>query len=131
MKKTIKISLYIVLTLIITGCGMSAKKTVESYLNKYNTLNPEVLNSMDSIIENENLNEENAHIYEDVFKKQYTDLLYKVTDEKYDGNEATISVKIKVYDLYKVQKETSNYLATHPDEFNSTKWGHFYEKGLK
>ena len=35
----------------------------------------------------------------------------------YNGDEATITVKVNVYDLYKAQKDATTYLAENPNEF--------------
>ena len=80
-------------------------------------LDDKVLVDMKNVIDKENLNEENSKKYEDILKKQYTDLSYEITNEDYNGDEATITVKVNVYDLYKAQKDATTYLAENPNEF--------------
>lgn len=118
MKKTIYAVIGILFMLCLTGCGDSAKMAVEKYLDLYTSLDSEVVKDMNNIVTEENLTEKQKEKYEAIFKKQYSDLTYEITSEEYDGDEATIKAKIKVYDLYKVQKEASVYLANHEDEFN-------------
>ena len=55
---------------------------------------------MDTVIDNENLTDNQKEKYRSILKKQYQDLKYDVVSEKYDGDNATVEVKIKVYDLY-------------------------------
>lgn len=118
MKNILKTFLSIVLILLLTGCKSDARMAVEEYLNKYQSLNSEVKTDMSGVIDKENLNEENRKLYNDVFNKQYQDLKYVVESEEYDGDEATVKVKITVYDYYQSQKESTKYLANNADEFN-------------
>lgn len=117
MKKIITILIAVFMILSLGGCEDSASMAVEKYLAKYNSLDEAVLTDMQNVIEKENLSNENKEIYEAILKKQYTDLTYEVVEEEYDGDEATVDVKITVYDLYKAQNDASKYLAEHPEEF--------------
>ena len=60
---------------------------------------------------------EGKETYKEVLKRQYRDLIYTIENEDYDGDTAKVTVKITVYDLYKAQKDASEYLSNHPDEF--------------
>ena len=118
MKK--KIFLIVSLLLLVVGCGCmkkTAKGAVQDYLNQYKNLSANVISDMDNVIDNENLTDTQKEKYRDVLKKQYQDLKYDIVSEKYDGDNATVDVKIKVYDLYKVQKDANDYLTTSGDEF--------------
>ena len=118
MKK--KIFLIVSLLLLVVGCGCmkkTAKGAVQNYLNQYKNLSANVISDMDDVIDNENLTDTQKEKYRDVLKKQYQDLKYDIVSEKYDGDNATVDVKIKVYDLYKVQKDANDYLTTSGDEF--------------
>ena len=103
MKKIGKLLTVVVVLLSLVGCGCmkkTAKGAVQDYLNQY-----------------KNLTDNQKEKYRDILKKQYQDLKYDVVSEKYDGDNATVEVKIKVYDLYKVQKDANDYLTTSGDEF--------------
>ncbi len=114
-----KIIVCLLVMLMVTGCGMnSASNAVSTYLKKYKTLDSEVLVDLESVIEKENLDEEEQDKYRDVLKKQYKDLEFEIVDEEYDGDIGYVTVKIKVYDLYKAQKDATVYLENHRDEFN-------------
>lgn len=121
MKKIFKIMMVILLTLTVAGCGcmkMNARNRVEEFLDQYRNLSANVLGDLDEVVDSEdNLNEEQKEKYRDILKKQYSDLNYEVVNESYDGDKANVEVKITVYDLYKVQKEASEYLTEHSSLF--------------
>ena len=118
MKKIISLLFLLIIINLITGCGSSATKAVENYLNEYNMLSDNVTKNMKDIVNRENFKGQDRKTYMDIFKKQYKDMKYEIVDEAYDGDEAIIKAKINVYDLYKVQNSASSYLANHADEFN-------------
>mgnify|MGYP005773451599 CR=1 FL=1 len=105
---------------MVVGCSCSNDKAadaVEKYLNDYKGLNDHVLEDIDELIKNEDLTDLGSETYREVLKRQYRDLIYTIENEDYDGDTATVTVKITVYDLYKAQKDASEYLSEHPDEF--------------
>ena len=57
--------------------------------------------------------------YSDIMKKQYKDMTYKIKDEVIDGDTATVTAEIEVYDYYKINKDAENYYNSNPDEFKS------------
>lgn len=120
MKNFKKIGIYLILLLIISGCALTSEKAsdaVKEYLSKYNQKNDAILVQLDALIEEENLSEKQSKTYKEIMEKQYEDLKYKIEEEAYDGDEATIVTKITVYDLYKAQKEAENYKMSHSEEF--------------
>ena len=120
MKKVYKVLLVVGICLVLAGCGCmkkTAKGAVQDYLNQYKNLSSNVISSMDDVVNDENLTDSQKEKYRDILKRQYQDLKYEITSEKYDGDNATVDVKITVYDLYKVQKDANNYLTNSGDEF--------------
>lgn len=120
MKKVYKLLLVVGICLVLAGCGCmkkTAKGAVQDYLNQYKNLSSNVISSMDDVVNDENLTDSQKEKYRDILKKQYQDLKYEIVNEKYDGDNATVEVKITVYDLYKVQKDANNYLTNNGDEF--------------
>ena len=102
------------------GCSMKSKKAidaVEMYLNNYKNLNDEVSEEINNLVNEEDLSEENKEIYKDVLKRQYKDILYTIENEDYNGDEARVSVKLTVYDYYKVQKDAYKYMQENIEEF--------------
>ena len=120
MKKVYKVLLVVGICLVLAGCGCMKKTAigaVQDYLNQYKYLSSNVISSMDDVVNDENLTDSQKEKYRDILKRQYQDLKYEITSEKYDGDNATVEVKITVYDLYKVQKDANNYLTNSGDEF--------------
>ena len=120
MKKVYKVLLVVGICLVLAGCGCmkkTAKGAVQDYLNQYKNLSSNVITSMDDVVNDENLTDSQKEKYRDILKRQYQDLKYEIVNEKYDGDNATVEVKITVYDLYKVQKDANNYLTNSGDEF--------------
>ena len=119
MKKLLSVILAVLFIMSLSGCGNSATKAVENYLQEYNSLSDNVISDMMNVVTDEDINDDQKMVYQDIFKKQYQDLTYTIDKEEYDGDEATITVTVKVYDLYKAQKDASDYLKDHQDEFNN------------
>ena len=120
MKKVYKVLLVVGICLVLAVCGCmkkTAKGAVQDYLNQYKNLSSNVISSMDNVVNDENLTDSQKEKYRDILKRQYQDLKYEIVNEKYDGDNATVEVKITVYDLYKVQKDANNYLTNSGDEF--------------
>ena len=44
---------------------------------------------------------------------------YEIKNETIDGDNATVTVQITVYDYYSVEKEANEYLTNNPDEFKT------------
>lgn len=113
-----KILLIVIILFSLVGCGgKTAKSAAESYLMKYRNLDSEVLVDLENIIETENLTRNQEEKYRDILKKQYSDLKYEIIDETYDGDTAVVKAKVEVYDLYKAQSDSADYLNDHMDEF--------------
>ena len=116
MKKILSL---VIIVLIMCGCNNNtARSAVERYLKKYKTLDSEVLVNMEEIIGREDLNSENKELYRTILKKQYKDLNYEILEEEYDDEVSYVTVKIKVYDYYKANRDASIHLSNHPDDFN-------------
>lgn len=115
-----KIIIFLITLSMVVGCACSMDKAsdaVKEYLNKYNNQNEEILTQLENLTVDEGLNDEQSEKYKDVMTKQYKDLSYKITNETYNGDEAVVTAKITVYDLYSVQKEVDEYKNNNKDEF--------------
>lgn len=115
-----KICIFLMTLGFIVGCACTmpkASEAVKEYLNKYNNHDSEVLVELDTLIKEENLTEEHGKKYKEIMKKQYTDLKYEIVNETYNGDEAIVTTKVTVYDLYKVQKNAEEYKTNHHEEF--------------
>ena len=108
----------ILLSILLTGCTLDISNTpaqkVEEFLNKYQTLDEEVLKELDSVIE---LNEENKNEYKEVIKKQYKNMQYTIKEITIDGNNATVETQIIVKDFTKIINRAESYKRKNMKEF--------------
>lgn len=106
---------------ILVGCGEkmdTPTKKVETFLSKYQKNDQEIVDQFDvSLIEEENLNDEQKQKYKEVMMGQYKDLTYEIKDERVDGNKAVVDVEIEVYDYNTVLNNANTYLDENKDEF--------------
>ena len=117
-----KILMSLVALFGLVGCTIgpanTASKAVEEYLDRYIDNADVVMSELDEYVaDRTELDDEQKNTYREILKKQYSDLKYEIEDEKYDGDTATVTVKLTVYDLYKTQKEADEYLTNNADEF--------------
>ncbi len=120
MKKILSI---LTLALVITGCSLgnmdnTPTKKVENYLNEYQTLNSNVLSKLDSIVNQEELfDDDQRTTYKDILKKHYQDLTYTIKEETVNGDKATVETEIEVTDYTKALKQADEYRTTNESEF--------------
>ena len=123
MKKVLIICLSIFSLTLLTGCSMdnTPTKKTEAFLNNYRNLDTVVIDQMNDVVNQDAMMTESQRMtYKDLIKKQYQDLTYTIKDETIDGNDATVSVEIEVYDFYKINKNSEIYYTSYPDEFKDT-----------
>ena len=121
-----KLLLVLVTALVLTGCSIGTDmsntptKRVEEYLNNYQTLDSNVLSKLDSIVNNEEMfDEDQETTYRDILKKHYQDLTYTIKEETVNGDTATVETEIEVNDYTKVLKEAETYRTTNAEEFTN------------
>lgn len=106
---------------LLAGCSNISNtptRQVENFFNKYQTLDSEVLDDLDRIInENQNFDDTNKNEYRDVIKKQYKNMTYKIKEETIDGDKAVVTAEITVLDFGKIIRESEDYKNNHIDEF--------------
>lgn len=115
-----KIVLFLITLTMVVGCACSTDKAsdaVKEYLNKYKNQHENVIAQLDDLVKEENLSDAQKEKYKEVMTKQYKDLSYKITNETYNGDEATVTTKITVYDLYSVQRDAEEYQNNNRKEF--------------
>lgn len=108
--------------LSVTGCETNMDNTptkkVEAFLNKYQMLDDDIMDDLNTSINGlENLNEQQRNDYVDIMKSGYQKMTYTIKDEAIDGNEATVIAQIKVVNYAKVLDETDSYLEENEDQF--------------
>lgn len=103
---------------LLTGCVQnSARDPVTHYLELYRNHSDEVTSSLQTLIRDENLFQEQQDLYELIMKRQYVDLEYKVVNETYNGNQAVITVLITVYDYQHSKDEARKELEANLSEY--------------
>ena len=115
-----KILIFLLFIFLVSGCGKdtnSPTSEVQKLFSNYNSLSSDVLIQLDSVMESENLTDEQISKYKEVIKRQYEDLKYTINDEVISDDKAIVSVDIEVYDLNKVISDSDEYLKNNKDEF--------------
>lgn len=113
MKKIIGL---LTLVLLLSGCstlkemGNTPTKRVEEYLNNYQTLNSNVLSSLDEVVERETtFSSKQKDSYRDILKKHYQNLTYKIKEETINGDKATVEAEVEVNDYTNTLKSAEKY----------------------
>ena len=118
-----KILLVIVMFLTLCGCNImdmnnTPKKQVEKFFNGYQTLDKNVLESLDAIVNKETtLSTEQKNKYRDLLKKHYQDLDYNIKEETINGDSASVKVEIEVTDYSKLEREIEEKRVLSREEF--------------
>lgn len=124
MKKILGVFIFL---LLLVGCSLSNSPTskVEDLLSKYQSLDSDIKNGIDNVLEEETLINNQKERYRKLIEKQYKNLSYQIKDEKIDGDTAIITTEIEVLDYKKATNETSTYYLDKKDytveEYNDTK----------
>jgi hypothetical protein len=109
--------------ILLTGCDLSKMyntptKQAEMFLSKYQTLDKDVMDDLDYVVDEEDsFNEEQRDAYRKLMKKHYQNMIYTIKDEEVNGDIATVEVEIEVTDYSKIIAETKVYLQNNPKEF--------------
>lgn len=118
------IVLLIAIIILVTGCtnlSNTPTKKTEELLNNYQTLDDEVLNDLNNVINNlDNYTTSEKDRYKEIMKKQYQNMIYKIKNQTINGNDASVIVEITVLDLYKVEQEVNSYLSVHKMDTNES-----------
>jgi len=120
MKKFILCFSCIMAIVLLSGCSMdnTPTKKVENFLDNYKNHDESVLTQLDNMISTDGLmNDDQKTTYTDIMKRQYSDLTYEIKDEVIDGDTATVTAEIEVYDYYKINQEAETYYNENPNEF--------------
>lgn len=116
-KRYLFISLLILFMTFGCGMGNTPKSKVADVLKRYNNNDDVVKTELGDYLNALDLEEESLSGYQDVYLRQYSDLKYDIKDEKIDGDLATVTVQITVYDYYKADEDITNYISMNQDEF--------------
>ena len=119
MKRKLAIFSICLLLLFTTACSLGTTPTsaVERLFAKYNNQDEEIVVELDDYINDSELTEEQNNKYKSVYLRQFKDMKYEIKDEVIDGDNATVTAQITVYDYYKADKDADEYLTNNPDKF--------------
>ena len=121
MKKILYIFL-LTFSLLLSGCGETLNNTptkqVEIFFMNYQTLNQDVIEDLNDVINTDNsMTESQQEKYKDIMKNHYKNLSYEIKDERVDGEVAIVTVEIEVYDYSKTISSIDNYASENNEEF--------------
>lgn len=122
MKKILLCFSCIMAIVLLSGCTMdnTPTKKVEKFLDSYKNQDETVLNQLKDMVDTDSLMDDTQkETYQDIIKKQYKDMSYEIKDETIDGDTATVTAEIEVYDYYKINKDAEDYYNKNLDEFKS------------
>lgn len=120
MKKILLCFSCIIAIVLLSGCSMdnTPTKKVEKFLDNYKNQDETVLTQLKEMVDSDTLMDETQKTtYSDIMKKQYKDLTYDIKDEVIDGDNATVTAEIEVYDYYKINQDAQTYYNNNPNEF--------------
>lgn len=120
MKKILLCFSCIIAIVLLSGCSMdnTPTKKVEKFLDNYKNQDETVLTQLKEMVDSDTLMDETQKTtYSDIMKKQYKDLTYDIKDEVIDGDNATVTAEIEVYDYYKINQDAQTYYDNNPNEF--------------
>ena len=120
MKKILLCFSCIIAIVLLSGCSMdnTPTKKVEKFLDNYKNQDETVLTQLKEMVDSDTLMDETQKTtYSDIMKKQYKDLTYDIKDEVIDGDTATVTAEIEVYDYYKINQDAQTYYDNNPNEF--------------
>lgn len=123
MKKILLCFSCIMAIVLLSGCSMdnTPTKKVENFLDSYKNQDETVLTQLKEMVDSDALmDEDQKNTYTDIMKKQYEDMTYEIKDEVIDGDTATVTAEIEVYDYYKINQDAQTYYDNNPNEFNNT-----------
>ncbi len=125
-----KIVLLLIAVILIVGCSFTKnpKDKVESYLMSYQKKDDTIMAELDENVKTMNYTESQEKKYKEILEKQYKDLKYEIKEEVIDGDNATVTAEITVYDLYKPQQTANSYLAMNKEKFEDDKGAYSEEK---
>ena len=78
--------------------GNTPTSKVDELFMKYQRLDSDISNGIDSVLDEQNLTDDHRTRYHKLLENQYRNLSYNVKDEIIDGDNATVVTEIEVID---------------------------------
>lgn len=120
MKNKIRLfAICLLLLIVTTACSIGSTPTsaVERLLAKYNNADEEIVVELDDYVNASSLTDAQNEKYKNIYLKQFRDMKYEIKEEIVDGDTATVTAQITVYDYYNAEKDANEYLTNNTDEF--------------
>ena len=118
-----KIIILLIGIFLLLGCENSMatpSSKVESFFNKYQKLDKNVLLDLDNVIKKDkSMNKEQKEIYKDLLEKQYQNLSYKIKNEEVNNNSAIVETEIEVLDYNNSIIKSQKYYEKHKNEIDN------------
>ena len=122
-----KIILLLIMPFLLLGCNINNTPTskVEELMTKYQSLDTQIEEEIENILSDEYLTLEQKNEYKKLIKEQYQNINYDVKEEIIDGDNATVTIEIKVTDFKDaINKAEEKYLNKDDytiEEYNNDK----------
>ena len=133
--KKILFTITLLFSFLLVGCSIgktltnTPTKQVEIFLNKYQTVDKDVLDDLDAVIANEEqFSGDQRERYREIMKNSYKKLAYQIKDQKEDGNTATVTAEIEVVNFGKILSSANVYLEEHKEELLDENGEYDYKK---
>lgn len=99
-----KIFAVIILLIVLNGCNIGTsvstpKNEVEKYLDSYQKEDGNILNDLDTLVEDTSYSIEQKTKYKEILRHNYTNMSYEINSEDIDGDKAIVDTTIEVTDL--------------------------------
>ena len=90
----------LIIPFLLLACSMGNTPTskVDELFMKYQRLDSDISNGIDSVLDEQNLTDDHRMRYRKLLENQYRNLSYNVKDEIIDGDNATVVTEIEVID---------------------------------
>lgn len=120
-----KIIIPVLVFLFLVGCSATKatpKSAVEDMLKKYQSKDDMVMSQLDEVIKGDTTyNDTQKDEYKKVIERQYTDMTYDIKDDEINGDNATVTVEIEVYDYSNIEVSDPSIDISDVDAYNSAK----------
>jgi len=110
----------LILLVFVVGCSAMANTPtarVEELLRRYQNHSQSIIIELGDFLDSLNLDPNDRQDYHDIYLRQYRDLEFEVKNEVIDGDNAIVTVQIKVYDYHRAEININNFIANNPDDF--------------
>lgn len=116
--RKIKYLVFLTFIFLVSGCNVFnyPVNVTEEFLKDYQNLDKNVIESINTN-SYKKLSNNNFKVFKEVLLRQYKDLKYEIESYEVNDEEATVTVKVEVYDLKKAKDDAYGYFIRNKEEF--------------